>query len=278
MSLGACSLIYDGEGLVGPGPDAGIGDGSTEGASDANLDPVDAKAPVVVGGQTGIAGIAIDATYLYWTTEGGNVTRRKREGATADEEVASAEAKPGSIAVDASHVYWTATKAVRRRALGGGPIETVATTVEDPVGLTIDSHPITIVFWTEREGGFLKSTGGDAGQVVIADKLDRPTTITRFTNKVFVILGEGQVHSQQGFTAGIGLAPNIAGRRVTALAGTSSLLYFSSESSRSIASYSATTNEIEDVLPNVTSPSLASDGGFLYFVESDRTRIRRLTL
>ena len=279
LSVGACSLIYTGDGLVGPGPDAGGGDANVADApNDASDDALDEKAPVVVDGQTGIGGVAIDATYLYWTTENGKVTRRKREGATTDEEIATGENKPGAIAVDTTHVYWTATKAVRRRTLGTGTVEDYASTIEDPSGLTL--HPLpngTLVYWTERSGGFLKSKG--VSETIVADKLDRPGALALSAEKVFIVIKDGDVHGQAPFGAGINVKPAIEGRRVSAIAGTASRLYFASASNNTLGRYdpSATSAETTTIVA-ATGVGLACDGGFLYFVDQTRSRIRRLIL
>jgi sugar lactone lactonase YvrE len=82
--------------------------------------------------QTLAAGIAIDATHVYWTsyTNNGRVARVPIGGGTL-QAVSDPEDFPASVTIDATYAYWTSISAqgqVRKAPKGGGgPAEIMAT-------------------------------------------------------------------------------------------------------------------------------------------------------
>lgn len=78
------------------------------------------KIEIVVADVPGVYGLAIDDTYLYFTSETqGKVYRRSRAGGPV-ETIAEGQAEPREIAVDGTRVYWHASNAAGRTELDGG--------------------------------------------------------------------------------------------------------------------------------------------------------------
>jgi hypothetical protein len=131
----------------------------------------DAPAQVLAAAQNVPAGIAIDATHVYWGNGGngtgrGSVSRVPLAGGTI-EVVAPDESGVGEIAVDATHVYWSAPQvnALRRWPKAGGAAETFTPGVLS-YGLALDTDR---VYWTDvsaRTVNARPKAGGPAVQLV----------------------------------------------------------------------------------------------------------------
>lgn len=122
-------------------------DTDAEGGGPVMMMPLDGGSPTRVGQRSnggGAAGIAIDATHIYWA-ERGNVLKRPIAGG---ERVVLAEDRPFSIAsvvVDATSVYWKNTGsgvvgagAVRKVSINGGEPVTLADDLGGSEGLAVD--------------------------------------------------------------------------------------------------------------------------------------------
>ncbi len=89
-------------------------------------------APLATG-QIGVAAIATDAYYAYWTLANGEVRRVSLDGGSV-QTLAAGRAGPSSIALDDAYVYWTAGDGtVARVPKKGGDVDViaVATAVHD---------------------------------------------------------------------------------------------------------------------------------------------------
>jgi hypothetical protein len=64
----------------------------------------------LVSGQTGLSGVTLDATYVYFgtTLSGGEVRKCALAGCGNSPTTVTASPNPGAIAVDANHMYWEA--------------------------------------------------------------------------------------------------------------------------------------------------------------------------
>jgi len=115
----------------------------------------------LLGGQDFVNAIAADESGdVFWSighgmTPGGSIQRLAKGSHTATV-FAAAQAGAKSVAVDATHVYWivgggydgtgaVADPAIRRRALRGGVVETVATGLAGPTRLVLDGDDVIFV-------------------------------------------------------------------------------------------------------------------------------------
>jgi hypothetical protein len=113
-------------------------------------------------------GLAVDATYVYWTTGCGGLVQRVSKNGGAIETLVSAQPGARSIAVDATHVYWAITCEVWRAAwesrccsapsatvlrapLGGGPVEVLAGALPSDIRLVV-LDDASVYFSTRRDG------------------------------------------------------------------------------------------------------------------------------
>jgi sugar lactone lactonase YvrE len=130
-----------GEGFV-----AGSGlywaDGSHGIITTANPDGTGAH-PVVTG-QSGMFGIAVDATHLYWAATGDDaIMRSDLDGTNVTTLVSDAVGShPYGVAVDATHVYWTdlQSQKVMRADLDGNNVTTLidGTGLLQPAAIAVD--------------------------------------------------------------------------------------------------------------------------------------------
>ena len=102
-------------------------------------------------------GLAIDADYVYWTSQG--ISRVSKNGGPT---TTLATAPGTGIAVDSRNVYWTeygVSGAVKKIALTGGSEATLAT-ADFAIAVAVDS---TSVYYSD--GGLIKKVGIDSGTV-----------------------------------------------------------------------------------------------------------------
>jgi len=73
--------------------------------------PLGGGAPTILAsGLPSAAGIAVDATSLYWTIWSDGTVMKVALGGGAPTILATGQSSPGDIAVDATSVYWTDAK------------------------------------------------------------------------------------------------------------------------------------------------------------------------
>jgi hypothetical protein len=155
---------------------------STRGESnDGSPQQVSRSLVTLASGQDGAIGIAVDGTSVYWTTNGGTVSKVPIGGGA----VVTLAAQGGStfgIAIDSASVYWTALApsgngpvvsangTVMKVALAGGDPVTLATGQNQVAFIAVDG---TSVYWTNQD-----TTAPGSGTVMkIALDGGMPTTL-----------------------------------------------------------------------------------------------------
>jgi hypothetical protein len=108
---------------------------------------------VIVQGEASPGWLAVDSTYIYWTTYVANTGQIRRAPLTGGTPVtlASNQNQPAFVAVDATTVYWdtNAGGTVMKVAITGGTPVEIATGQNWPAGIAADA---TGVYWANDKG------------------------------------------------------------------------------------------------------------------------------
>jgi hypothetical protein len=153
-----------------PVPDDGAADAAhgSEDATKPNIETVVADIP-------GVWGLAVDDTYLYFTSETSGTVHRRAAGA-APETIARDQAEPREIHVDGTHVYWHAWNTTGRTEIdGGGEVPILVAMSQVDIG----GSGAVLVLESERAASIFRATGiapVDDGFLVVAG----PTQVLRY--------------------------------------------------------------------------------------------------
>lgn len=158
-------------------PDAG---GKVAASNEAGLDVVTesgAPAPVVLATGPLLAGIAVDATNVYWAEHGDGKIMKCAVGGCggAPSVVASNLGGAFGVVVDSTNVYWTnngddEVVMPHRRCALGPTLVAPAPGLEWPYSVVVDS---TSVYWSEAGSVVKCAIGGCGGSpTVLASSLD----------------------------------------------------------------------------------------------------------
>jgi len=115
--------------------------------------------PTIFGPVGFISEIAVDNNYVYWAdfvdqADGkGSVKKVPKGGGTIT--IISTGGSPWGLAIDGNAIYWSeeTNNVIKRMAIAGGPIATLAENLSIPTGIAIDS---TYVYWIETGSHTIK--------------------------------------------------------------------------------------------------------------------------
>jgi hypothetical protein len=138
----------------------------------------------------GPTGLAIDNTYVYWTTVSGTagaLTARKKDLSAAAIPLATMLNVPGQVTVDSNAAYWTEyqaglVKSVGKPGIGGGV--TFGMSQNGPQGIAVDDAH---VYWGTFSGGTINSApkGGGVAPVSIATGVKAIIALTQDTTSLY---------------------------------------------------------------------------------------------
>jgi hypothetical protein len=116
----------------------------------------DAGDIVVFANAPAIAGLAIDATTVFWVDGKGVHKLGKTAPGAPPTDLALAQDGASAIALDESNVYWTSSGdgTVKSASKNGGPITVLAKGEGDPRGIAADA---TGVYWTSYGDGRVRA-------------------------------------------------------------------------------------------------------------------------
>ena len=130
--------------------DSGEGNGAIHRANLDGSDPQTIATGQSLGESPG-GGLAVDASYVYWTADNGTIWRANHDGTGANV-IATWESGPAGVAVDGGFIYWADfdNGTIWRAGLDGGNPKLIATGQVHPVGVAVDaSH----VYWANLDNG-----------------------------------------------------------------------------------------------------------------------------
>ena len=163
---------------------------------EANLDGTNPQ--VIVTGQHDPAGVAVNASHLYWTGSGdGSIWEANLDG-TNPQAVVTGQLAPAGVAVNASHLYWTGDGSIWEANLDGTNPQVIVTGQYDAgFGVAVDASHL---YWTDTDGGSIweANLDGTNPQAVVTGQLlpygmavgGPMTGLMYWTNR-----GDGTVHT-----------------------------------------------------------------------------------
>jgi hypothetical protein len=181
-------LASDGTNLYWTDTGAGAVESATlTGASQSSL----------VTARPGVGGLAVDATYVYFTDAQQNTVSRVPKAGGTPEIVAAGERTPRLIASDGDLLFWTnqgtgqTDGSVRQLTKSTGELDVIADRQPAPWSITsIAGQP----YWSDlQSGAVFSSTGPGAAIQTIASGLVDPAVGTGSTEP-YVLSGDGRVY------------------------------------------------------------------------------------
>jgi Domain of unknown function (DUF5050) len=116
---------------------------------EANLDGSNPRA--IVTGQPDPAGVAVNASHLYWTDSGSGAIWAANLDGSNPQAIVTGQISPAGVAVNASHLYWTDSGAIWEANLDGSNPQVIVTGQNDAgFGVAVDASHL---YWTDTDGG-----------------------------------------------------------------------------------------------------------------------------
>jgi hypothetical protein len=209
LALGAVLAACGGRVRAGATTDAGAYDGGEDGASEEGGSTV---VTLVSGDEACPINIVVDATSVYWTSNGGSVMKVPIDGGTPTT-LASGPGTPWGIAVDATNVYWVDVgglgddgSVMKVPLAGGTPVVLASGQITNRAGsMAIDA---TRIYWSTDQGVAAMALAGGTPELIVSTETPK-------------ILGVDPTSVYwAGYTSGILEAPLDGGAMMTLAPGT----------------------------------------------------------
>jgi Low-density lipoprotein receptor repeat class B len=108
----------------------------------ANLDGTGVNDDFIKLPLTRLIGLAVDATHVYWCTNGGTIGRARLDGTGVNRNLVSVATNMRGIALDSSHIYWAGDFAIGRADLDGTSVDANFIKVPDVRALAVSNGRI----------------------------------------------------------------------------------------------------------------------------------------
>ena len=121
---------------------------------EANLDGSNPRA--IVTGQPDPAGVAVNASHLYWTDSGSGAIWAANLDGSNPQAIVTGQISPAGVAVNASHLYWTDSGAIWEANLDGTNPQAVVSGQQLPYGIAVGGGGPKLagpMYWTNRGDG-----------------------------------------------------------------------------------------------------------------------------
>ena len=114
------------------------------------------------------AGVAVDATHIYWTDSGDRMVHERKLTGGLTIPLFGQAGDPAGVAVDSTHVYWadSGLDTINEARLNSIGSATILGSGDSPWGVAVDNGHI---YWTDSNDGTIKEaplTGGPATTLV----------------------------------------------------------------------------------------------------------------
>jgi hypothetical protein len=165
----AATDVLTGTGEVGGPPPAHLYWAAGDSIWEANLDGSSPQA--IVTGQHDPAGVAVNASHVYWTDSGDGTVWEANLDGTNPQAIVTGQISPAGVAVNASHVYWTDSGAIWEANLDGSSPQVIVTGQHDAgFGVAVDASRL---YWTDTDGGAIweANLDGTNPQAVVTGQL-----------------------------------------------------------------------------------------------------------
>jgi hypothetical protein len=110
--------------------------------------------------------LAVDGTYLYWTTQDSVVKMKKAGGSI--QAIANGQTFPHFPVLGSGYIYWsTEDNAIRRVSINGGTVTNLAVGVPSPGAVAVDASN---VYWVDETSVWKVGVGGGEPVQVAVDQ------------------------------------------------------------------------------------------------------------
>jgi hypothetical protein len=217
---------------------------------------------VIASNAGGSAGIATDATYVYWTAFNAGMVNRALQVGGPLETLAASQTSPDAITLDSANVYWTNTTnpngsvmTLAKAGDAGAPVS-LASNLEFPESVAVDG---TNVYWGMFNGVQKALLDAGAPMTLVAAQ-GHVNALAVDAANVYAATDYGVVVVPIGGGASVTLSPDPA----QAVAVDSTNVYWAS--SNNVIQFTLAT-KVTTVIAPVEAAGMAVDGALIYWTE-----------